>query len=795
VALLLWALIALGGDLKPPKAEEAGKKDPRSSINADKVLWKLLLAGILILMVCRIMGGLLRKIHQPQVIGEIIAGILLGPSLLGAIWPSAFDFVFPPELMSYLDVLAQIGLIFYMFLVGLELDFGLMRGRGHAAVWVSHASIIAPFLMGVALALWLFPTLGAGDKFLPFALFLGAAMSITAFPVLARILTDRGLYKTRIGTVALTVGAVDDVTAWCMLAVVITVARESGMAQSLLSIGILMVFIAFMLKAVRPVMHRVSHYYERRGALSGTFLAALFLGLLGSALITDRLHIHVIFGAFLFGAIMPHDSGFVRDLTEKLEDFSVVFLLPFFFTFSGIRTDIFAIGGDPKKWLMTIAILAVAILGKWGGSKLAARFVGLEWREAGALGVLVNCRGLTELIILNIGLQLGVLSPGIFAMLVLMAVVTTLMTEPALTIYYPREVQRRMIKEETGATPEGEEEGEKAHKILVAVGNSELARELTHVATVVAGHGANGEAGKREGEGEEGDETPEAEITLLRVVNISGTEVSHAPQVQDSMLQDATDRVRPLRELVEEAGFTANPVAIAGGHVGETIARVANELDVDLVLMGYHEPLFGHRLLGGVVGEVLRDARADVAVLVDPEGPRQLSLRDGGRVLVPYVGTFHEQVGLDLALRLARSTGAGLTLLAAEDDDAQEKATQAEEGTDFPIDRVRVEGDVTEELFRRAPDFNLLVLGVGDRWFTDQETLASVREEVMEKAGTPYLLVRRYGGRRDTLRRRWAQLKRAPAVLADVYRGDGDGKASAGQAGEETRQRMGDRDG
>jgi Kef-type K+ transport system membrane component KefB/nucleotide-binding universal stress UspA family protein len=789
VVLVLFGLIALGGDLKPPKAEEAGQKDPRSSINADKVLWKLLLAGILILMACRIAGGLLKKVHQPQVIGEIIAGVLLGPSLLGAVWPSAFDFVFPPELMSYLDVLAQIGLIFYMFLVGLELDFSLMRGRGHAAVWVSHASIIAPFLMGVALALWLFPTLGAGDDFLPFALFLGAAMSITAFPVLARILTDRGLYKTRIGTVALTVGAVDDVTAWCMLAVVITVARDTPIGQALLLIGILMVFIAFMLKAVRPVMARVSRYYERRGALSGTFLAALFIGLLASALITDKLKIHVIFGAFIFGAIMPHDSGFVRDLTGKLEDFSVVFLLPFFFTFSGIRTDIFAIGGDVKKWLMTLAILAVAILGKWGGSKLAARFVGLEWREAGALGVLVNCRGLTELIILNIGLQLGVLSPGIFAMLVIMAVVTTLMTEPALTIYYPRDVQRQMIKEETGEEPDiGGDDGEGRQKVLVAVGNSELARELTQVAAVVAGSAAPDGAGDG-GDGEDAQDGA-GEVTLLRVVKLSGTEVSHAPKVQDSMVDDAVDRVRPLRELVEDAGLSANPVAIPGGHVGETISRVANELDVDLVLMGYHQALFGHRLLGGAVGEVLRDARADVAVLVDPEGPRPLGLRDGGRILVPYAGSFHEQVGLDLALRLARTTGASITLLVSEEGEADDRATEAEEGTDFPFERVRVEGDVTEALFERAADFNLLVLGVGDRWMTQEETLASVREEVMEKTGTPYLLVRRFGGKRGRLRRRWAQLKRAPGVLADVYRSDG-GEPTAGKAGEETRERLG----
>ncbi|HYX44969.1 MAG TPA: universal stress protein, partial [Acidimicrobiales bacterium] len=351
----------------------------------------------------------------------------------------------------------------------------------------------------------------------------------------------------------------------------------------------------------------------------------------------------------------------------------------------------------------------------------------------------------------------------------------------ALTFYYPRDVQRRMIREETDEGPDDEEEGRR--RILVAVGNSELARELTQVATVVAGHGEDGQEAEEE-------EQAGAEVTLLRVVQLSGTEVSHAPTVQESMLEDAVERIRPLRELVEEAGFDANPVAIAGGHVGETIARVANELDVDLVLMGFHEPLFGQRLLGGVVGEVLRDARADVAVLVDPEGPRQLGLRDDARVLVPYGGNFHEQVGLDLALRLARSTGAGLTLLASEDGEAEEKATEAEEGTDFPMERVRVEGDVTEELFRRAQDFDLLVLGVGERWMTEQETLASVREEVMEKAGKPYLLVRRSGGRRDSLRRRWAQVKRAPAVIADVYRSDGDD--TAGEAGEDTRERLGD---
>ncbi|HEX2063606.1 MAG TPA: cation:proton antiporter, partial [Acidimicrobiales bacterium] len=773
VGLSLWGLLTVGKGLKPEGDAGGGPPDPRSEINADKVLWKLLLAGIVILVASRLVGAALKRFHQPHVIGEIIAGILLGPSLLGAIWPSAFDFLFPPNLMSYLDVLAQLGLIFYMFIVGLELDFKLMRGRGHAAIWVSHVSIIAPFLMGVALALWLFPTLGSSGKFTPFALFLGAAMSITAFPVLARILTDRGLYKTRIGTVALTVGAVDDVTAWCMLAVVITVARATGMLKSVLTIGILMLFIAFMIYAVRPIMHRVSTYYERRGQLSGTFLAAIFMGLLASALVTDKLKIHVIFGAFLFGVIMPHDSRFVGDLTEKLEDFSVVFLLPFFFTFSGIRTDIFSIGGSPKKWLMTLAILLVAIAGKWGGSKLAARYAGLSWQEAGALGVLVNCRGLTELIILNIGLQLKVLPPSIFAMLVIMAVVTTLMTEPALTIYYPRDVQRKMIKEEEGGgEDEGGADGDR-WKILVAVGGSRVADELAHVASLVAG---------------QRDE--EAEVTLLRVVDVSGTEVSHAPTVQEEALESAVDRLRPLVKVVEEAGFEASPVAIAASNVGEGIARVANELDVDLVLMGYHRSLFGHRLLGGKVGTVLRDARADVAVLVDPEGPREFRLRDDASILVPYGGRFHEEVGLDLALRLSSSTDAELTLLAPAADDAESRASEAREASGVSLEFVPVEGDVTDALFERAADFDLIVLGVGDRWMTQAETLASVRQEVMEKARTPYLLVRRHGGARGHLLRWWAQIRRAPEQIADVYRSDSEQPAVARKAGEETRQRL-----
>ena len=777
VILGLLLLLSLGSGLKPPQQQGGGARDPRSKINADKVLWHILLAGALIIVTARAFGRLAHRFHQPHLIGQIVGGILLGPSLLGELWPSAFKFLFPENVMTYLDVLAQLGLIFYMFIVGIELDFRLLRHRGGAANRMTLVGVVAPLVLGVVLAPWFHPRFAGDESFLPFALFLGVAMSATGFPVLARILTDRGLFKTRIGELALTVGASTYVATWCMLAIVLVAARASGFLGTVLTIAVLMLFIAFMVYGVRPVLQRVSSYYERRGALGGTFLAALFVGLLLSAVVTDKLKLHVIFGAFLFGVIMPHDSRFVGDLTEKLEDFSVVFLLPFFFAFSGIRTDIFAIGGSASRWLMTLAILAVAILGKWGGSKLAAGFAGLERKEAGALGVLVNCRGLTELIILNIGLQLGVLSPAIFAMLVIMAVVTTLMTEPALTLYYPRAEQRRMIKEEgEGGDGEGDEDDEDRWKIVVAIGNPDVSEELTHVATLVAG-----------------DREEDAEVTLLRVVDVSGTEVSHAAAVQDTALEEAVDRLRPLREVVEDGGFEAHPVAIAGDHVGDTIARVANELDADLVLMGYHRPLFGHHLLGGKVGQVLHEARADVAVLVDPEGPRQFSLGDDAKILVPYGGRFHEEAGLDLALRLARSTGAALTLLAPGGDDAEERAAEAREGSGVDFELVAVDGDVTEALFERAADFDLLVLGVSDRWMTEAETLASVREVVMEKAGTPYLLVRRRGGARGHLRRWWARAKRAPKVVAAVYRSEGDDVAEAPRrAGEETKQRLDD---
>ncbi|MDQ4129418.1 MAG: cation:proton antiporter, partial [Actinomycetota bacterium] len=564
---------------------------------------------------------------------------------------------------------------------------------------------------------------------------------------------------------------------------IITIARATGIQSSLITVGIALLFTLFTIYLVRPVMLRVSQYYERRGRMSGMFLAVLLVMLLFWALVTDKLQIHVIFGAFLFGAIMPHDAKFVQGLTQKLEDFAVVFLLPFFFTFSGIRTNIFAIGGSPKLWLMTLVILAVAIAGKWGGSKLAARFAGLSWREAGAIGVLVNCRGLTELIILNIGLQLLVLPSTAFAMMVIMAVVTTLMTEPALAIYYSRERQREMIAEETEGEPteEGAEGERPTWRALVAVGKPDRADELVHAVTLLAG------------DGERGAEAQKTEIVLLHVVETSGTEVSLAPSVQDHLIEEGAALLRPLVQVVEEAGAGAVPLALPSGDVGETIVRIARERDVDLVLLGHHQAVFGERLLGGPVGHVLRHADADVAVLVEPRGARELVLRDRSHILVPYGGGFHEDAGLELAVRLASATGADLSLIGVASDgetDGQvdERAAEVSDRWGVVAEPIAVDADVTEALVERADEFDLLVLGLSDRWVNQQDLLETVRQEVMHRARTPYLLVRRHDGARGgRLKRWWRRLKRGPRQLLDIYRGV---PAELEEAEQQTKQRM-----
>jgi Kef-type K+ transport system membrane component KefB len=418
------------------------------------VVFHVLLALAAVVVTGLALGKVMRYLGQPAVIGEVLAGILLGPSLLGRVAPDAAAYILPATVAPFLGVVAQLGAILYMFLIGLELNAGLLRQRAHATVATSHASIVLPFVLGAALALFLYPRFSSSDvPFTSFALFVGVAMSITAFPVLARILTDRGMQKTPLGIVALSCAAMNDVTGWCLLALVVGVAQakvSGAVLVAVLAAG----YIAFMFLAVRPVVGRITARIGDREVTRGV-AGLVFVALLLSSLATELIGIHAIFGAFLLGAVIPHDSAIARALTHKLEDIVTVLLLPAFFALTGMRTEIGLVAGL-EQWLACGLIILVATVGKFGGAAVAARLTGLGWREASALGILMNTRGLMELIVLNIGYDMKVISPTLFAMMVLMALVTTLATTPILHLLTARKLSQRSTTAWTNADEEAE---------------------------------------------------------------------------------------------------------------------------------------------------------------------------------------------------------------------------------------------------------------------------------------------------------------------------------------------------
>jgi Kef-type K+ transport system membrane component KefB len=348
---------------------------------------------------------------------------------LGYVWPAGYSYLLPPEVAPHLSIIAQIGVILYMFAVGLELDTARLRSQGHAAVAISHASILAPFLLGGILALGIFPIVGSGKGFAVFALFLGVAMSITAFPVLARILTDRGLTRTPRGILALACAATDDATAWCLLALVTGVA-QSQVSQAVSTIAWTLGYVAVMFFVVRPALGRwLASSAEK--SIGPSQVAVVMVALLLSALATEWIGIHALFGAFCLGAMIPHDSPLAEQLGKHIENTVTVLLLPAFFAFTGMRTEI-GLLSSMGDWLLCAVIVLVATAGKFGGTLVAARVAGQNWRDSAALGVLMNTRGLMELIVLNVGLDLGIISPRLFAMMVIMALVTTIATTPIL---------------------------------------------------------------------------------------------------------------------------------------------------------------------------------------------------------------------------------------------------------------------------------------------------------------------------------------------------------------------------
>ena len=390
---------------------------------------QILFQLIVILVVVQIFGYLCGRIGQQWVIGEILAGLALGPSLLGAFWPGLKIQLFPAAALPTLQTLGDIGLVLYMFSLGARLDTHLMLRQSRTAIVTSISTILLPLLLGALLGFFLYPGLaGPHANLVSFILLVGTAMAVTAFPVLARLLAEKDMLGTRVGMLALTCAAIDDVIAWCLLATVVALIHARGLTSLLLTIGLTILFIGFMLGMLRPLLA-----YADRSIQSKQVLVALsIILLLLSAYATNAIGIHPVFGAFLMGIILPRRTVFIEQV-RSLDQVNNLLFLPLFFVYSGLRTQIGLISA-PALWLICLLVLAVACAGKILSGSLSVRWMGESWRESLSLGVLMNTRGLVDLIVLNIGLDLGVLSPTLFAMLVIMAIVTTMMASPLLPL-------------------------------------------------------------------------------------------------------------------------------------------------------------------------------------------------------------------------------------------------------------------------------------------------------------------------------------------------------------------------
>ncbi|WP_434301558.1 cation:proton antiporter domain-containing protein [Corallococcus exiguus] len=685
------------------------------------MLAQLLVQLIVIIAVSRLIGRGARWLGQPLVIAEVVAGIALGPSLLGWLAPGAMHWLFPPESMPFLKMLAEVGLVLFMFLIGLELDPKLLKGRGHASVAISHSSIVVPFALGAgAGALWLYKSLSSPDvPFSSFVLFMGVSMSITAFPVLARILTERGLMQSKLGAIAIACAAVDDVTAWCILAFVVSLVRASDLAHAGLTTLFALLYIAFMLLLVKPFLARLGARVANREGLTQNVVAITLVLLLGSAWTTEYIGIHSLFGAFMFGAVIPKEGGLAVALAEKLEDVAVVLLLPVFFAFSGLRTQL-GLLDTPEAWLTCGVIIVLACLGKFGGSAVAARLTGLRWREAGAIGILMNTRGLMELIVLNLGLDLGVISPTLFTMMVIMALVTTFMTTPFLRLLYSPEEQARdqLLGAPEPALPPS------AYTVLLCVSHGQAGPGMAVLSRALSG------------------ERNEANLYALHLLSPERSLKARGEEALDPTAA-SSGALAPLVGRAEKLGLSVRTLSFVSSEPARDICRTAQAKRADLVLLGWHKPLFSQTVLGGTVHEVMQEAGGTVAVLVD-RGLSQVR-----RVLVPFVGSRHDRAALGLARRLVKQAGAEVTVLHVTSPEGAgagraqvEELFPADEGASVKLKVVRHASPEEAALEEAKAGYDLVVVGLGTEWGLEDRLFGVQRERIVRDAPASLLLVR-----------------------------------------------------
>ncbi len=557
----------------------------------------LILQLIIIMLAARLMGFLFQRIGQPLVIGEIVAGLLLGPSALGTLLPGVSAFLFPPQSIEILQQLSQLGLIFFMFIIGMELDPKSFKKSADKAILISVAGIAIPFISGIILAYYLFPSFSMRNiQFTSFALFMGTTMCITAFPVLARIVQERKLTKTPVGTMAITVAAIGDVVAWCILAVVIAIVKAGDISHSYLTIGLSVVYILLMIYVLKPLMLRIGRVYASRETMSKPIVAFVFLLILVSSLVTEAIGIHALFGAFMAGVVMPENLNFKRVFSEKIEDVSMVLLLPLFFVATGLRTEIGLINSG-HLWLICLVIIVTAIAGKFGGTLVASRYVGLNWNHSLTLGVLMNSKGLMELIVLNIGYEFGILSPEMFAMLVIMALVTTLLTGPGLDLVnaLAPKMKIRLVRE-------------KAYHIMLSFANPKMGATLLNLTRQLV--------------------TQKAADTLFTALHIS-------PR-SDLSPDDATvfekESFIPIRREADLNKLTLNTVYRNTSEIHQEIIKTCKTERPDFLILGSARTVFSSDILGGILKRIISEAPCDVLIF------NERNFRDIRTILIIYFG-------------------------------------------------------------------------------------------------------------------------------------------------------------
>lgn len=533
----------------------------------------LLLAQIVtIILVARLFGWICMKIKQPSVIGEMIAGIVLGPSLVGMYFPEFSAFLFPKESLGNLQFLSQIGLILFMYIVGMELDLSVLRKKAHDAVVISHASIIIPFALGIGLSYFIYQEFSPdGIQFTSFALFIAISMSITAFPVLARIVQERNLQKTKLGTIVITCAAADDITAWCILAAVIAIVKAGSFASSIYVIIMAIAYVFLMIKIVRPFLKRVGDLQAGKNTISKPMVAIFFLTLILSSYATEVIGIHALFGAFMAGAIMPENAKFRTLFIDKVEDVALVLLLPLFFVFTGLRTQI-GLLNDSHLWITAGLIILTAVVGKFAGSALTARFVGINWKDSLTIGALMNTRGLMELIVLNIGYDLGVLGPEIFAMLVIMALFTTFMTGPALDFI------NFIFKSKKDTDEDTRNENEAKYRVLLSFDKPESGSTLLKLAHDFT-HKMNGNKS-------------------ITAMNIAPVDEMHAYDINE--YEEA--QFKNVIETSHDLKLEVTTLFKASTDIENDLTSISNKGNYDLLLIMLGKSMYEGSLLGRLLG-------------------------------------------------------------------------------------------------------------------------------------------------------------------------------------------------